>query len=136
MAEHQIFSKGEKIDKNFTGNVFVNFLIPDSEGIYDCQVYDVLFEAGSRTYWHSHPGGQLLLCTDGIGYYQEKGKKARNIALGDIVKIPPNAIHWHGAAPERSFSHIGISPNIQKGPAKWLGSVTDQEYNRAIGETS
>jgi quercetin dioxygenase-like cupin family protein len=131
MPDNQIFNKGVKMDANFTGTAFVNFLIPDPNKIYNCQVYDVLFEAGCRNDWHSHPGGQLLLCTSGIGYYQEKGNPARRLTKGDVVEILPEVIHWHGAAPHSAFSHIGISPNTQKGPAVWLGAVTDEEYYSA-----
>lgn len=132
MANNQIFAKGVKMDTNFKGTAFVNFLIPDSNGDYNCQVYDVLFEAGCRNDWHSHPGGQLLLCTNGIGYYQEKGKTARRLTKGDVVEIPPDVVHWHGASFDNLFSHIGISPNTQKGPVVWLGEVSDSEYISAI----
>jgi quercetin dioxygenase-like cupin family protein len=136
MANNQIFAKGVKMDAHFSGTAFVNFLMPDMNGVYNCQVYDVLFEAGCRNDWHSHPGGQLLLCTDGIGYYQEKGKAARRLTKGDVVEIPPDVVHWHGAATDSAFSHIGISPNTQKGPAVWLGEVTDDEYfNATKGQT-
>ncbi len=131
MANNQIFAKGVRMDMNFTGSAFVNFLIPDLNGVYNCQVYDVLFEAGCRNDWHSHPGGQLLLCTGGIGYYQEKGNSARRLSKGDVVEIQPDVVHWHGAAPDSAFSHIGISPNTQKGPGVWLGEGTDSEYFRA-----
>lgn len=119
---------------NFTGEAFVNFLVPDTDGIYNCQVYDVLFEQGCRNDWHTHVGGQLLLCTDGIGYYQERGKPSRRLQKGDIVEIPPNVEHWHGAAPDSAFTHIGISANTQKGGAIWLSPVTDEEYKEATGE--
>lgn len=128
MALNQIFPKGMKMDTHFTGTAFVNFLIPDRDGKYNCQVYDVLFEAGCRNDWHSHPGGQFLLCTDGVGYYQEKGEPARRLTRGDVVEIAPGVVHWHGAAPDSAFSHIGVSANTQKGPASWHGQVTDEEY--------
>ena len=128
MAINQIFPKGVKMDSHFTGTAFVNFLVPDVDGVYNCQAYDVLFEAGCRNDWHSHPGGQLLLCTDGIGYYQEKGSPARRLSKGEVVEIPPGVVHWHGAASDSEFSHIGISPNTQEGPVVWLGAVTDEEY--------
>ncbi len=131
-----IFPKGVKMDAHFTGTAFVNFLVPDKNGVYNCQVYDVLFEAGCRNDWHSHPGGQFLLCTDGIGYYQERGKSARRLKKGDVVEIPPDIVHWHGAAPDTAFSHIGISANTQKGPAAWLGAVTKEEYLSATKERS
>ena len=128
---NQIFPKGGQVSANFTGMAFVNMLVPDIQGVYNCQVYDVLFKASCRNSWHIHPGGQLLLCTDGEGYYQEKGKAAQRLKKGDVVQIPPNVVHWHGAAPDSDFTHIGISPNTDKGAAVWLESVSDEEYSAA-----
>lgn len=130
MTHDPIFPKGIRANKNFTGAAYVNFLVPDTDATYDCQVYDVVFEPGCRNNWHSHGAGQLLLCTDGVGYYQEKGKSARCLVRGDVVEIPPSVIHWHGAAPDSAFTHIGISPNAHKG-VEWLSPVTDEEYERA-----
>jgi quercetin dioxygenase-like cupin family protein len=132
MSSKHIFSKGVQVSDNFTGTVFVNMLVPDTEGIYNCQAYDVLFEPGCRAYWHKHEGGQILLCTGGAGYYQEKGKPARRLAKGDVVEIPPHVAHWHGAAPDSEFNHIGISPNTNKGGCTWLSPVTDEEYKGAL----
>ena len=107
-----IFSKGEKAQESvFTGTAYVNMLIPDTKKVYDCQVYDVVFEAGARNNWHSHPGGQILLVTSGKGYYQERGKTAQLLHKGDVVAIPPDVEHWHGAVQDSDFIHIGISPN-------------------------
>lgn len=133
MESNQIFEKGGKASENFTGTAYVKMLVPDKKGVYNCQVYDVFFEPGGRNDWHTHEGGQLLLCTDGIGYYQEKGKAARRLEKGDVVEIPPHVEHWHGAAPNSAFSHIGISPNTQKGGTQWIVRVTDTEYNEATG---
>lgn len=132
MKINPIFAAGEQISANFTGAAFVNHLVTDKDAMFNCTVYDVLFEAGSRNHWHSHVGGQLLLCTDGVGYYQEKGKPARRLQKGDIVEIAPGVVHWHGAAPDSEFSHIGISTNTQKGGVNWLGAVTDAEYMEVV----
>jgi quercetin dioxygenase-like cupin family protein len=127
-----IFPRGEKASTDsFIGEAFINKLIPDVDNVYHCQIYDVVFEAGARNNWHKHPSGQILLVTDGKGYYQEKGKAARLLQKGDVVTIPPNAEHWHGAAPDSSFTHIGISPNTQNGGAIWLSPVTNEEYQKA-----
>ena len=127
-----IFPRGNIASQTvFTGTAYVNMLIPDTEKIYDCQVYDVVFETGARNNWHSHPGGQILLVTAGKGYYQERGKSAQFLQMGDVVAIPPDVEHWHGAAPDSEFTHIGISPNTQKGNAKWLEPVSDTEYTEA-----
>jgi quercetin dioxygenase-like cupin family protein len=130
---NNIFPRGEKAaGAVFTGTAYVNMLISDKDNVYNCQVYDVVFEAGARNHWHKHPGGQLLLVTAGKGYYQERGEAAQLLQKGNVVTIPPNVEHWHGAAPDSDFTHIGISPGTQKGGAEWLGPVTDEEYKEAV----
>ena len=74
-------------------------------------------------------GTQLLLCTSGKGYYQEKGKPIQLLLPGDVVKIAPDVIHWHGAAPDSEFTHIAIGTQLDKGGVTWLEPVTDEEYN-------
>ncbi len=90
---------------------------------------NVTFEPGARNNWHEHPGGQILIATDGIGYYQEKGKPIQLHRKGYVVRILPDAVHWHGASPGNRFTHIAISTNTQKGVVEWLQRVTDEEYN-------
>ena len=125
-----IFPRGEKATSDyFTGNVWVQMLVTDD--IFNCPVYNVTFEPEARTKWHSHPGGQILLVTGGNGYYQEVGKPAQPLHDGDVVKIPPNTKHWHGASRNSWFVHVGISTNPKLGDAKWFGPVTDQEYKEA-----
>jgi quercetin dioxygenase-like cupin family protein len=132
MENANIFPKGEKASEAvFTGTAFVNMLVSDKDSLYNCQVYDVVFEAGARNKWHKHPGGQILLVTAGQGYYQERGKPAQLLHKGDVVQIPPDVEHWHGAAPDSGFTHIAISTNTQKGGAVWGDPVTDAEYKRA-----
>lgn len=126
---NMLFSKGEKIKSaNFTGTVWLNSLVV-AEDRYDCVVGNVTFEAGARTNWHSHPDGQILLATEGIGYYQEKGKPIRILHKGDVVKGTPNVPHWHGASPGSGFTHIAITANNPNGRTLWLQKVTEQEYN-------
>lgn len=124
-----IFPKGDQAPaENFTGTVWVKPLVPD-EATYNCVVGSVTFEAGARSNWHSHPAGQILLITDGTGYYQEKGKPIQLMHKGDVFKCPPDIEHWHGASPQSMMSHISIIPNSEKGIAVWLKRVTDREYN-------
>lgn len=126
-----LFPKGEKItNKNFTGTVWLQMLA-DNDSSYDTSIGNVTFEPGARTNWHKHPAGQILLVTDGRGYYQEKGRSAQLIKKGDIIKIPPETEHWHGAASNGSLTHIAINPNIKKGKVVWIAEVTDEEYNLA-----
>lgn len=127
-----IFERGSKGSSDFfTGNVWVKMLVTDENGVFNTQVYNVVFEPGARTHWHSHPGGQILIVTQGRGFYQERGKPARVLKKGDVVEIPPNVVHWHGAAPDEELVHIGISTQVHLGPAEWLGSVTEEEYRKA-----
>lgn len=124
-----VFPKGEKItNNNFTGTAWLQMLV-NNDSIYNTSIGNVTFEPGARTNWHKHPGGQILLVTDGQGYYQEKGKPAQHIRKGDVVRIPPDTEHWHGAAPNSSLTHIAISPNTDKGNVVWLLPVTDNEYS-------
>lgn len=83
-------------------------------------MFNVTFEPGCRNSWHSHSGGQLLIATAGIGYYQEKGKPARRLFPGDIVEIAPNVEHWHGAAPDSWFAHLAIECNPDNNKVIWL----------------
>ena len=132
MKRTDIFPKGSQGPSDYFKNAaWVNMLHTDTNGVFDTQVYNVVFEPSARTYWHSHPGGQILLITDGVGYYQEKGKQAQKLKPGDVVPIPPDVVHWHGAAPESEFTHIGMSTKVHFGPAKWFGEVTDAEYSEA-----
>jgi quercetin dioxygenase-like cupin family protein/alkylhydroperoxidase/carboxymuconolactone decarboxylase family protein YurZ len=125
------FPKGEKINNNnFTGTAYV-YMIITSDSAYQSTVGNVTFEPKARTNWHKHPGGQILLVTDGKGFYQEKGKPAQLIKKGDVVKIPPDTEHWHGAAPDSGLTHIAINPNIDKGSVVWSVPVSDEEYNQA-----
>lgn len=121
---------GESISANFTGEAWLQPLSSVSE--YDCNLYNVTFAPGARNNWHSHAIGQILLCTEGVGYYQEKGKRARRLVSGDVVNIPANILHWHGAAPDNRFTHIGITPKVSENSAEWGSPVTDEEYNEAV----
>ena len=78
-------------------------------------------------------GGQILLVTGGRGYYQEEGKPARLVKAGDVVEILPTVKHWHGAAADSWFVHIGITTNPHAGDAEWLEEVRDEEYAK-LGE--
>jgi quercetin dioxygenase-like cupin family protein len=127
-----LFPKGEKItNNNFTGSAWVQMFV-SNDSAYNASIGNVTFEPKARTNWHKHPGGQILLVTEGQGYYQEKGKPAQIIRKGDVVKIPPDMEHWHGAGPGSGLTHIAISLSTDKGGAVWSGPVTDEVYNQAI----
>lgn len=122
-----LFPKGEKItNANFTGTAYLQILIA-SDSLNPTSVGNVTFEPGARTKWHLHPGGQILLATDGVGYYQEKGQPKKILRKGDAIKCPPNIQHWHGASADTYFAQVAIT-NTQNGVPVWLEAVTDEEY--------
>lgn len=128
-SKSQIFPKGEIINNDyFSGEAWLQMLVTDKEN-FDATIGSVVFEPGVRNNWHSHPGGQILLCTDGEGYYQEKGQPIRLLHKGDVVEIQPDVIHWHGATPNGKFTHIAVTTQAQKGSVMWLEPVRDEEYN-------
>ena len=126
---YNVFAKGElSTNNNFTGDTWVNMLITDKEK-FDLTAGQVIFEPGARTNWHSHQGGQILLCTKGKGYFQEKGKPIQLLNEGDVVEILPDIVHWHGASHDSEFTHIAISTQQSKGGVTWMEPVSDEEYN-------
>ncbi len=128
-----IFQKGERANADyFTGTVWLKNLVPVDDKL-NTVVANVVFEAGARNNWHTHAGGQILIATEGVGYYQEKGKLIQLLHPGDVVRIAPGILHWHGASKDSQFTHIAINPNSQKGIVEWLDRVTDEEYNSYAG---
>ena len=114
---------------HFTGESFLAFLTPEG---YPLGVANVTFEPGCRNEWHIHHassgGGQLLICTAGEGWYQEWEKPARSLAAGDVVAIPANAKHWHGAKADSWFSHLAIEVPGEDCETEWLERVSDEDY--------
>lgn len=113
----------------FTGEVYVQGLVnPDEmENLYS--VGQVTFMPNGRTNWHTHPIGQTLLVLEGRGWYQERGKPAKELKKGSIVPIPKDIEHWHGASDDTKLVHIAIS-NISRGNAvTWMLPVNDKEYS-------
>ena len=95
------------------------------------KVFNVTFEPKCRNNWHiHHDGGQILLCTDGQGWYQEFGKPAQLLTPGDVVYIAPEIKHWHGASKDEWFTHIAIEVPSKNGSTEWCEPVTDEEYNK------
>ncbi len=131
MVEDVLFGIGEEnpYGEFFTGKSYLNMLC--MEGVV---VVNVTFEPGCRNKWHIHHatenGGQILLCTEGEGWYQEFGEKARKLKPGDVVIIPANVKHWHGAAKDSYFTHIAIEVPGKNPDNEWLELVSDEEYNK------
>lgn len=128
IGKQAIFPKGVLAPKEyFTGKTWVTGLVKN-DSVYTTAVGSVEFEAGSRTNWHSHPAGQILLVTAGKGYHQIEGQPKEVIKEGDVITCPPNVNHWHGATENSSMIHIYIVPNTEKGIVKWGKPVTNEEY--------
>lgn len=98
------------------------------------KIYNVTFEPKCRNNWHIHHaksgGGQMLIAIGGRGYYQEWGKKPIEMKPGDVINIPPNVKHWHGAAPDSWFSHLAVEIDGVETSNEWLEAVTDKEYEK------
>lgn len=121
--------KGEQAPTEwFTGTVWLNRLINPDES-YNVNSGIVTFEPRARTNWHSHTNGQILFVTEGIGYYQEQDKPIQLIQKGDVVKIPKNVKHWHGASHNSSMRHIAMITEVDTDKTEWFEAVSDEEYN-------
>ena len=96
-------------------------------------VANVTFESGCRNNWHIHHakvgGGQLLICVDGEGWYQEEGKPARSLKPGDVVTISANVEHWHGAKANSWFSHLAVECPGEETSTEWFEPVDAQHYD-------
>jgi len=125
---NEIFPKGEKGSGDlFTGNAY-NIGLVDADSTFTTAVGNVYFEPGARSNWHSHPAGQILIITDGVGYHQIEGQPVEIIKKGSVVKCPPNVRHWHGASADIGLQQLYIVPNTEKGIVNWNEAVTDEQY--------
>lgn len=88
----------------------------------------VTFEPGARAAWHTHPLGQTLVVLTGVGRVQTEGEAVAEIRLGDMVWIPPNERHWHGAAPTTAMTHLAIQEALDSKMVQWMEHVTDEQY--------
>lgn len=115
----------------FIGNSYLKPLtVPGSSAVF---LANVTFEPACRNNWHIHHstngGGQILICVEGEGWYQEEGKPAQSLTVGDVVVIPPNVKHWHGARKDEWFSHIAVEVPGENTSNEWCEPVTDEEYS-------
>jgi 4-carboxymuconolactone decarboxylase len=125
----EIFPKGDKLPNEwFTGNAFL-YPIVSKDKNNDFSAGNVTFEAGARTVWHTYPKGQVLIVLEGNGFYQEKGKTAQPIKKGDVINVPENTEHWHGASASYSMTHINITNFKDDTQVTWLQPVTEVEFN-------
>lgn len=131
------FGQGEpnvNFAQYFVGNSYLKPLTNPKETVF---IANVTFEPGCRNNWHIHNaekgGGQILICVDGEGWYQEEGKKAQSLKPGDVVTIPTGVKHWHGAKSNSWFSHLAVEVPGENTSNQWLEPVTDNDY-KALDE--
>ena len=117
---------------NFTGSVVIDPLFDASAHTHATGGL-VTFEPGARTAWHTHPAGQTLIVTSGTGWVQESGGERRQIQPGDVIWIPPNVKHWHGATTTNGMSHVSITNVVEGRNVDWLEQVSDLEYAEQPG---
>lgn len=129
-----IFGLGEEnkaYEKYFVGKSYLRLLSNPKDPI---AISNVTFEPGCRNNWHKHNakkgGGQVIICVDGYGYYQEEGKEAISLKPGDIVEIKPGVKHWHGARKDSWFSHLAFEIPGEETSNEWLEQVSDEEYSK------
>ena len=124
-----VFPMGEKNEafaQYFVGQSYLNMLSTER-----VTIGNVTFEPGCRNNWHiHHKGGQILLCTAGRGYYQEWGKEAQELHPGDVVNIPPEVKHWHGAAKDSWFAQLAVEVPAEGASNEWLEVVNEEDYEK------
>ena len=127
ISAFKIGSPNDAYAQYFDGRSYLSPLSTEQVGIFT-----VTFEPASRNHWHihhaEHGGGQILIVTAGRGYYQEWGKPARELHPGDVVNIPANVKHWHGAAKDSWFQHIALEVPGEGTSTEWLGFLPAEEY--------
>ncbi|CUI68124.1 (R)-mandelonitrile lyase [Achromobacter kerstersii] len=116
-------------EQNFTGSVFVDSRF---QAAAPARVGGgvVTFAPGARTAWHTHPLGQTLIITSGVGRVQKWGDTVQEIRPGDVVWIPPGVKHWHGASPSVGMSHIAIAESLDGKSVDWMEKVSTDQYGQ------
>ena len=114
----------------FSGSVRLEPLFDQKEKITKGAGALVTFEAGARTAWHTHPAGQTLIITTGLGWVQREGGPIEEVGPGDVVWFPPNEKHWHGASPKKAMSHIAIQEEKDGKVVEWMEKVSNEQYSK------
>ena len=131
METNAIFPIGDKLANGyFTGDAYLKLLLARDKN-NDFLLGSVTFEPGARTNWHTHPKGQVLIVIEGQGFYQKKGEPAQFIKKGDVINIPENTEHWHGASAKSRMVHIAITHFKDDANVVWLQPVSEEEYSEA-----
>ncbi|MFL0497901.1 (R)-mandelonitrile lyase [Priestia megaterium] len=128
----QASSKGSA--EFFTGNVRIDPLFSENDSAPYTGGY-VTFQPGARSAWHTHPTGQRLIVTEGVGWVQEWGGPIEEIREGDVVWCPPGVKHWHGATPTTSMTHIALTGMLEGNNVEWLEKVSDEQYGAKTEKT-
>jgi quercetin dioxygenase-like cupin family protein len=115
--------------QNFTGSVRVDPLFGAIAPSRTMGAY-VTFAPGARSAWHSHPLGQTLVVTAGVGRVQSWGGPVQELRPGDVVWTPPNVKHWHGASPTTAMTHMAISEQQEGRAVTWMETVSDEQYGK------
>jgi quercetin dioxygenase-like cupin family protein len=126
-AREYVVAGDRRIDREAAGEAASDRAITSQPA--DVRGASVTFEPGARTAWHTHPLGQTLIVTAGCGWAQREGGSIEEIRPGDVVWIPPNEKHWHGATPTTAMTHIAIQEALNGKPVEWMEHVTDAEYS-------
>jgi quercetin dioxygenase-like cupin family protein len=115
----------------FTGTVRIDplFSAPDPARVAGASV---TFEPGARTAWHTHPLGQTLIVTSGLGWVQREGGPVEEVRPGDVVWFPPGEKHWHGATATTAMTHIAIQERVDGKAVDWMEHVTDGQYRAGL----
>lgn len=113
--------------ETFTGTVNIAFLFPPRDP-FAASAAEVTFLPGARSAWHSHPEGQMLVVTSGVGWVQDRGGEKRVMRAGDVIWCPPGAEHWHGATDATAVTHIALQQAGDGGAVLWGDHVTDADF--------
>lgn len=113
----------------FTGSVRIDPLFQKKE-VTRAAGASVTFEPGARTAWHTHPAGQTLIITSGLGWVQRDGGPVEEVRPGDVVWFEPNEKHWHGANPDKAMGHIAIQEEVNGEVVVWMEKVSDAQYSK------
>lgn len=116
-------------DDWFTGSVRIDPLFQKQETTKAAGAL-VTFEPGARTAWHTHPAGQTLIVTSGLGWVQREGGPIEEIRPGDVVWFEPDEKHWHGASQNKAMSHIAIQEEVDGKVVTWMEHVSDDQYSK------
>ncbi|QCK15208.1 (R)-mandelonitrile lyase [Mangrovivirga cuniculi] len=113
----------------FTGSVRIDPLFQKKDVTKGAGAL-VTFEPGARTAWHTHPAGQTLIITSGLGWVQKEGGAIQEVRPGDVIWFEAGEKHWHGASEQKAMSHIAIQEEVNGEVVTWMEKVTDEQYSK------